>query len=803
MATLTIILIVAKLCFCFSAATDTITQFQSLLNNMTLVSKDGTFELGLFSPGSSTNSYIGIWYKSVPLKTVVWVANGNYPTKDNSSKLSISREGNLVLLSQNNTIIWSTNATTKVVNVVAQLLDTGNFVLRDEKDNNPQNYLWQSFDYPSDSLLPGMKLGWDFKTGRNRRLIAWKNWDDPSPGDFIWGLVPTNNPESVMWNGTKVFYRSGPFDGIQFSGNPSLDYNALVNYTYVANNDELCFSYTINDKSLISRIVINQSSHVRQRVTWSNNTGTWRVSSTLPIDYCDHYNLCGPFGICYVGDSPLCKCLNGFKPKSQQNWIEMDWSQGCVHNETWVCREKNKDGFVKFSNVKTPDTTRSWVNKSMTLEECKEKCLENCSCTAYANSDIRGQGSGCAIWFGDLLDIRQISDAGQDLYVRTAVSEIDSSMRKAVLIASTVSSFVVMLIISTFIYWRNKGKIKVTKKKNDENKEDFELPLLDLTSIEHATDHFSDSNKLGEGGFGPVYRGILQDGQEIAVKRLSQTSGQGLKEFKNEVILCAKLQHRNLVKVVGCCIQEDEKLLIYEFMANKSLDFFLFDSSQSKLLDWSKRLNIINGIARGMLYLHQDSRLRIIHRDLKASNILLDNELNPKISDFGLARMCGGDQIEGNTTRVIGTYGYMAPEYAFDGIFSLKSDVFSFGVLLLEIVSGKKNGRFFYPNQYTNLIGHAWSLWKEGIPTQLIDANLQDSYNLSEALRCIHIALLCVQHHPNDRPNMASVVVLLSNENILPPPKDPTYLIDEFSIGWKSCSTTQMAFSISESLPQP
>uniref|UniRef100_A0A3N7FWN4 non-specific serine/threonine protein kinase n=2 Tax=Populus TaxID=3689 RepID=A0A3N7FWN4_POPTR len=305
----------------------------------------------------------------------------------------------------------------------------------------------------------------------------------------------------------------------------------------------------------------------------------------------------------------------------------------------------------------------------------------------------------------------------------------------------------------------------------------MELPMLDLTTIEHATDNFSSSKKLGEGGFGAVYKGELIEGQEIAVKRLSKSSGQGLNEFKNEVLLIAKLQHRNLVKLLGCCIHEDEKMLIYEYMPNRSLDSFIFDPTRRKFLDWSKRTHIIDGIARGLLYLHQDSRLRIIHRDIKASNILLDNELNPKISDFGLARMFGGDQTEANTKRVVGTYGYMSPEYALDGHFSVKSDVFSFGVLVLEIVSGKKNRGFCHPDYNQNLLGHAWMLWFNGIPLELIDECFADSCTPSEALRCIHVALLCVQQRPEDRPNMSSVVLMLGSENPLPQPKQPGFFM--------------------------
>ncbi|RZB75783.1 G-type lectin S-receptor-like serine/threonine-protein kinase isoform A [Glycine soja] len=809
MAMLTILLL-SKLLSLFSkfaVATDTITQSEFLEDNTTLVSNNGTFELGFFTPGSSSspNRYVGIWYKNIPIRTVVWVANRDNPIKDNSSKLSINTQGNLVLVNQNNTVIWSTNTTAKASLVVAQLLDSGNLVLRDEKDTNPENYLWQSFDYPSDTFLPGMKLGWDLKKGLNWFLTAWKNWDDPSPGDFTRSTLHTNNPEEVMWKGTTQYYRSGPWDGIGFSGIPSVSSDSNTNYTIVSNKDEFYITYSLIDKSLISRVVMNQTRYARQRLAWNIDSQTWRVSSELPTDFCDQYNICGAFGICVIGQAPACKCLDGFKPKSPRNWTQMSWNQGCVHNQTWSCRKKGRDGFNKFSNVKVPDTRRSWVNANMTLDECKNKCWENCSCTAYANSDIKGGGSGCAIWFSDLLDIRLMPNAGQDLYIRLAMSETaqqyqeakHSSKKKVVVIASTVSSVIAILLIFIFIYWSYKNKNKeiitgIEGKNNKSQQEDFELPLFDLASIAHATNNFSNDNKLGEGGFGPVYKGILPYGQEVAVKRLSETSRQGLKEFKNEVMLCAELQHRNLVKVLGCCIQDDEKLLIYEYMANKSLDVFLFDSSQGKLLDWPKRFCIINGIARGLLYLHQDSRLRIIHRDLKASNVLLDNEMNPKISDFGLARMCGGDQIEGKTSRVVGTYGYMAPEYAFDGIFSIKSDVFSFGVLLLEIVSGKKN-RLFSPNDYNNLIGHAWRLSKEGKPMQFIDTSLKDSYNLHEALRCIHIGLLCVQHHPNDRPNMASVVVSLSNENALPLPKNPSYQLNDIPTERESSSNTSLS----------
>ncbi|EOA16183.1 hypothetical protein CARUB_v10004321mg [Capsella rubella] len=321
---------------------------------------------------------------------------------------------------------------------------------------------------------------------------------------------------------------------------------------------------------------------------------------------------------------------------------------------------------------------------------------------------------------------------------------------------------------------------------------------LDYRTIQTATDDFAVSNKIGEGGFGEVYKGILSDGTEVAVKRLSQSSGQGEAEFKNEVVLVAKLQHRNLVRLLGFCLDGVERVLVYEYVPNKSLDYFLFDPAKQGQLDWTRRYKIIGGVARGILYLHQDSRLTIIHRDLKASNILLDADMNPKIADFGMARIFGLDQTEENTNRIVGTYGYMSPEYAMHGQYSMKSDIYSFGVLVLEIISGKKINSFYRTDGAHDLVSYAWKLWSNGTPLELVDPAIADNFQRNEVVRCVHIGLLCVQEDPVERPTMSTIVLMLTSNTVtLPVPRQPG-LFFQSRLGKDPLDTDQ--FSTTKSL---
>ncbi|XP_074346611.1 G-type lectin S-receptor-like serine/threonine-protein kinase At4g27290 [Apium graveolens] len=313
----------------------------------------------------------------------------------------------------------------------------------DEPESGPENFVWQSFDYPGDTMLPGMKFGKDLVTGRQWYYSSWKSVDDPSPGSHIHQMDTHGYPQMLVWKGSELQARTGP-------------------------------------------------------------------------------------------------------------WEAADWTDGCVRINPLDCG--HGDGFIKYMGVKLPDTRQSWYNLSMSLKECKSTCLKNCNCTAYSNINVENGGSGCVLWFAELMDIEGYTEDAQSIYVRMPASEL--------------------------------GRLST----NEEEK--LELPLFDFRKIANATTNFSQNNKIGEGGFGPVYKGMLEDGQLVAVKRLSDSSSQGIDEFKNEVSLIAKLQHRNLVSLLGYCIEEQERILIYEYLPNKSLDSFIFAISLFYMIFFFSTSNI-------------------------------------------------------------------------------------------------------------------------------------------------------------------------------------------------------------------
>uniref|UniRef100_A0A0E0DBN8 Receptor-like serine/threonine-protein kinase n=1 Tax=Oryza meridionalis TaxID=40149 RepID=A0A0E0DBN8_9ORYZ len=805
-------------------ADDKLTPARPLSPGDELISSGGVFALGFFSlTNSSSDLYVGVWYNQIPVRTYVWVANRNTPIKKSSSvKLVLTNDSDLVLSDSNGGggAVWTTANSNNVaaagggVGATAVLLDSGNFVVRLPNGSE----VWRSFDHPTDTIVPNVSFSLSYMANSLDRFVAWRGPNDPSAGDFTMGGDSSSDLQIVVWNGTRPYWRRAAWTGASIFGVIQTNTSFKLYQTIDGDMaDGYSFKLTVADGSPPMRMTLDYTGELTFQ-SWDGNTSSWTVFTRFPTG-CDKYASCGPFGYCDgIGATatPTCKCLDGFVPVDGGH----DVSRGCRRKEEEVgcVGGSGGDGFLTLPSMRTPDKFLYVRNRS--FDQCTAECSRNCSCTAYAyailnNADATEDRSRCLVWMGELVDTGKFSDGagGENLYLRIPGSRgmyfdnlyANNKMKSTVLkIVLPVAAGLLLILVGICLVRKSRGNQpskKVQSKypfqhMNDSNEvgsENVELSSVDLDSVLTATNNFSDYNLLGKGGFGKVYKGVLEGGIEVAVKRLSKGSGQGVEEFRNEVVLIAKLQHRNLVRLLGCCIHEDEKLLIYEYLPNRSLDAFLFgilmmsdnkfhstlileDANRKNTLDWPTRFKIIKGVARGLLYLHQDSRLTIIHRDLKTSNILLDTEMSPKISDFGMARIFGGNEQQANTTRVVGTYGYMSPEYALDGYFSVKSDTYSFGVILLEVVSGLKISSAHLKVDCSNLIAYAWSLWKDGNARDFVDSSIVESCPLHEVLRCIHLGLLCIQDQPSARPLMSSIVFMLENETaVLPAPKEPIY----------------------------
>ncbi|KAL3844440.1 hypothetical protein ACJIZ3_001843 [Penstemon smallii] len=784
--------VILLICLCSSLASslDTLRQGDTLNFTSQLVSAGNIFTLGFHTPSNTNTSYIAIWYTNIDRSVYpdpVWIGNRNAPIPNNSSAtFTINNNGSLLIMIPNRSGVgqnpffellfyyhWE-ELSTNTYNVSATLFDSGNFVLSNHEEEEDV-ILWQSFDYPTDTLLPGMKLGVNHRTGRNWIISSWFGVNNPASGAFTLEWDTSGDRLLVRRRGV-LYWTSGEMRDYHIQTGegsaivkaldniPKTDiFNSNYNFTNVTTDTEEYFTYSL---------IRDPNSDYRGFISG------WRLN--------------------YLGDI----VDDGGRPVIVQVSLCYGYNRswGCELREQPRCRNQGqtfdrRSGYFRPVNGRTAPSVID-DNSSLSISDCRTICWNDCECAAF-----NGGEPGCLYWRGENLEFEQSLDGSSpQLYLLVpAPSNIvpassNKRSQRLIWIILTVVIMVLLLSLCTaFFLVRRSRKRKREEEMNElltlegyteetyelgnEGAKGHDLRQFTYASILAATSNFSSGNKLGEGGFGPVYKGKTPEGNEIAVKVLSKSSGQGLLEFKTELILISKLQHVNLVKLGGFCIHEDDKMIIYEYMPNKSLDFYLFDPSKRDQLDWGRRLNIIEGIAQGLLYLHKYSRLSIVHRDLKSGNILLDSNLNPKISDFGLARIFKQNTDEANTNRRVGTYGYMAPEYAMQGIFSYKSDVYSFGVLVLEIASGRKNSSFRHIEGPLNLVEYAWELWSKDSALELMDPTLRSSCIISQFQKCINIGLLCVENRAADRPTIEDIISMLKNEtSSLPVPKHPAFI---------------------------
>ncbi|KAI9177984.1 hypothetical protein LWI28_021347 [Acer negundo] len=772
-----------------SKESDTLSPGQSLSGNHTLTSAGGIFELGFFTPGNSQNYYIGIWYKTLPNQTVVWVANRKEPISDHfSSELKLLEDGNLVLFNQSGAAVWSTNSTSTVHNsTTAKLLDNANFFISNALDSS--GVIWQSFDHPTNHWLPGGKLGYKNKTNEEMNLVSWRSPENPAPSLFSLDVARngTGHSHLLMWNDTHQYWNSGDWTGKIFTLVPELQLNFYVtNMTLVSNENESYFTYTNAIPNAFTRFVIEVTGQLRQYV-WQENFGEWKFFWTRPTQQCEVYAFCGPFSVCNQKEEPLCVCMEGFEPKMEEDWKLEDHTDGCVRKAPLQCDgTEKKDRFLVMRSMFFQDNPESLAVGS--VEECESACLSNCSCNAFAYDN------GCSIWKGDLFNLQQLEsgdETGRNFHLRIAESELiqtsvkHKSVKTVLIVCATIAGFCILCVLVALILWRRHPTVLLEGV-------DGSLVLFKYWQLRSATKNFSD--KLGEGAFGSVFKGILPNSTAIAVKELKNLQ-EGEKQFQAEVKTVGMIQHINLVQLRGFCVKASKRFLVYEYMPNGSLESLLFRRS-SRILDWQSRFKIATGTARGLAYLHEKCRECIIHCDIKPENILLDAEYNPKVADFGLAKLFGREFSRVLTT-MRGTRGYLAPEWISGEAVTPKADVFSYGMLLFEVISGRRNVEKlengfhdYFPSWVAKTVQNGEDV------LALLDDRLEGNAITEELNRACKVACWCIQDDEKDRPTMGQVVQILegvTEVSIPPMPRLLQHLTENPSevVPYQETSTTE------------
>ncbi|GAA0155880.1 hypothetical protein LIER_38174 [Lithospermum erythrorhizon] len=738
-------------------------------NGSSIFSENKSFKLGLFNTNDETKWYLGIWYVPIPTPTYVWVANREKPIKNPSlASVEIDENGKLVVKEDGQSIVWLTN--NEQIGTDVKLLDEGNLVLVD-KDGG---VVWKSFDYPTDTWLPGMNLT-DQQT-----LTSWKSSNDPAPGKFSLRLSPHDYGEiELVYNGSYSYWTTGNWTGSAFSGVPEMTIPYIYKFYFVnpfTKMAEFGYSEVSLEKGApppITRFLVDVTGQLKQ-FTWSPQTENWNMFWSQPENLCRVYGLCGNMGLCSSSRmfNP-CRCLVGFNPVDDVSWDARDFSGGCRRGNDDGCRRNdgfNEAGVVNYDGA-------SVVSFSGTRSECDKTCLSNCSCIGL---HYNVKKSLCNNLYGSLLNLRNATSDSiiQDmLYVRVQSSSVSRSSNSTRLVLIVIiCGLVLLFMIATVLLLI----MKRTRNRRKEDEEESVFPVTNLKvfsykELHSATKGFSE--KLGHGGFGAVFSGVLSDSTLVAVKRLERPGG-GEKEFRAEVCTIGNIQHVNLVRLRGFCSEDSHRLLVYDYMPNGPLSSYL--KRDGKNLSWDIRFRVAVATARGIAYLHEECENCIIHCDIKPENILLDEDFSAKVSDFGLAKLIGRD-----FSRVLatmrGTWGYVAPEWISGVAITSKADVYSYGMTLLELIGGRRNvegppsesrhgdskteDKWFFP---------PWAARQiiEGNVSVVIDERLGGTYDVAEAQRVGLIAVWCIQDDESMRPTMGLVVRMLEGvvEVTVPPP---------------------------------
>ncbi|KAJ1286584.1 hypothetical protein BS78_03G363800 [Paspalum vaginatum] len=698
-------------------AIDSLTANQELSGNQKLISENGNFALGFFQPAVNGKWYIGIWYNKIPEQTIVWVVNRENPVSDPAlSSLAISDDGNFVLLvNHSKSPLWSTNIknNTDANSTIVLLLDNGNLVVR--HNSKTSSVLWQSFDDFTDTWLPGNKLSRNKKTGIIKRMISWKDRGDPAQGMFSIQLDPNGSLQYILqWNSSVVYWTTGNWTNNGFSGvtemSPVNPYPSSRFMFQFVDNDEEAYSPTIT---------IIGVSGLFQTLVCAEAQQSWTNAFTKPKAKCSVYGVCGEHSTCSENDESPCSCLKGFSENHPKNWKLDDRTAGCRRNTPLQCANNGsvkvkQDKFYVINSVNLPDNAHN-INTT-NIHDCELICLKNCSCTAYSHSGT------CLVWYSHLMNLKNNIDGSSDsIFIRVAASELPNSRNNKLWFIGVIIGGIFVLSFGVTISYCLQRRRKVMSSLNQGDRSLIRFKYSDLQLL---TRNFSE--RLGAGSFGAVFKGVGSETTTVAIKKL-EGFHQGEKQFRAEVSTIGNIHHMNLIRLLGFCSEGVKRLLVYEYMPNDSLDKHLFGNSS---LSWNIRYQIAVGIP-------------------KATNILLDASFVPKVADFGLAK---------------GTVGYIAPEWISGEAITTKADVFSYGMMLFEIISGRRNLEYKDTSMET-IFSHA-----------VMDKESIDGVDVRELERACRVACWCVQGNESSRPAMGEIVKILEGVTDVEMPPVPRYL---------------------------
>ncbi|KAG6423426.1 hypothetical protein SASPL_113822 [Salvia splendens] len=725
-------------------------------DGMFMLSNNLNFAFGLTTTAADVTLFLlVVMHKS---STIVWAANRDSPVK-NSDSFEFDVSGNAFLQSDGSTI-WSSDTANKGVSSL-QLLDNGNLVLVGS-DNT--SFVWQSFGHPTNTLLPNQEFSQGMRLVSDRGTANLTYSLEIKAGDM--SLSAGFNPPQLYWTmrrDTRITINKGggAVASAILSGNSWKFYDSSKVLLW-----QFIFSESTNANATWIAVIGSDGS-----ITFSMlQGGSTNPSSTrIPQDQCSRPTACDPYTVCYPGNS--CQC-----PSSIASSCKSMASPPCDVQVELV------SGGDDLSYFALPFVQP--FSKETTLESCKALCLSNCSCGAmfFQNS------SGNCFQFNEIGSMEGSSNGGGYTSYLKILSNGrrdgggDSSKPSShIVIVIVIVTVVVILamVFAAFHFYRKNKKAPDTHRESSEEEDNFleglsGMPIrFSYKDLQTATRDFS--VKLGQGGFGSVYDGNLPDGTRLAVKQL-EGIGQGKKEFRAEVSIIGSIHHVHLVRLRGFCADGSHRLLAYEYMANGSLDKWLFKQDKGELLlDWNTRYNIAVGTAKGLAYLHEDCDVKIIHCDIKPENVLLDDHFMAKVSDFGLAKLMTREQSHVFTT-MRGTRGYLAPEWITSYAISEKSDVYSYGMVLLELIGGRKNYDPSQSSEKSHFPSYAFKMMEEGKLKDIMDEKLKINEEDERVDIAIKVALWCIQDDMHLRPPMTKVVQMLEGLSPVPPPPTASQL---------------------------